>query len=317
MSTINNRVLPRRDPVTAAKQNHNVLNKYLFVFFFLAPGMAMFFAFFLMPVSNSVRYSLYDWNGFGPPTDYVGLENYDRLIHNEVFQGSINHSLQIVALSLLLQLPLALGLAIMVGRGQLPGRQIFRTILFIPYVFSEILSAYIWAYVYHPRDGLVNWAAGSVIPNYENIPFLADRGVVMFAIFAVITWKYFGLHMILYMAALQGVPEDLEDAARLDGATEAKVLQKVTIPLIGPTIRLTVYLSVLGSFQQFVLIWILTEGGPANASQVIATYLYKFGILSFKLGYGSAVAIILVVITLTFSLFYQFVIMRQDYSEAN
>jgi raffinose/stachyose/melibiose transport system permease protein len=317
MSAINNRILPRRNALAAAENDHSVRNKYLFVFFFLAPGMALFFAFFLMPVSNSVRYSLYDWNGFGPPTDYVELDNYDRLVHNEVFQNSIKHSLQIVALSLIIQLPLALGLAIMVGRGHLPGKHIFRTILFVPYVFSEILTAYIWAYVYHPRDGLVNWAAGNIIPNYETIPFLADRGIVMFAIFAVITWKYFGLHMILYMAALQGVPEDLEDAARLDGASEAKVLQKVTIPLIGPTIRLTVYLSVLGSFQQFVMIWILTEGGPANASQVIATYLYKFGIISLKLGFGSAVAIILVVITLSFSLFYQFFVMRQDYSQVN
>jgi raffinose/stachyose/melibiose transport system permease protein len=161
---------------------------------------------------------------------------------------------------------------------------------------------------------MVNLFFGSVIPGYSNVLWLADRNIVILSIFAVITWKYFGLHMILYMAALQGVPREVEDSARVDGATELEIIRKITVPLISPTIRLTIYLSVLGSFQQFVLIWILTQGGPANASQVIATYLYKFGILGLRLGYGSAVAIILFVMTLTFSLLYQYFFMRQDYN---
>lgn len=315
MSAITNRVLPKNssssDLITSSRQG----NRYLYAFFFMLPGMALFFTFLLIPLSNSFYYSQYDWNGFGPPTEFIGFGNYTRLFDHAVFQTALHNSAIIVILSVSVQLPLALALALLVGRGHLPGRSIFRAILFIPFVFSEILTAYIWIYVFHPQDGLANLMLRSFVPNFQDVLWLADRNIVVFAIFIVITWKYFGLHMILYMAALQSVSGEVEDAARVDGATEAQVIRMITIPLIGPTIRLTVYLSVLGSFQQFVLIWILTTGGPANASQVIATYLYKFGILGQKLGYGSAVAIVLFVVTLTFSLFYQFFFMRKDYAK--
>src|SRR5690606_38870421 len=136
---------------------------------------------------------------------------------------------------------------------------------------------------------------------------------VIFVLFAVLTWKYFGFHMILYMAGLQGIPKDLEEAARVDGANALEVLRFVTLPLLGSTIRLTIFLSVLGAFQQFVLAWVLTnQGGPANSSQLIATYLYKYGIQLTELGYGSAVAVVLFCITFTSSRGYQRVVMRQD-----
>jgi raffinose/stachyose/melibiose transport system permease protein len=243
----------------------------------------------------------------------VGTGNYDLLLNTTTFQDAIRNSFTLMLLSLGIQLPIALTLALMVGRGNLPGRRLFRTILFVPYVFSEVITAIIWRYVLHPSDdGLVNVVLGN-LPGYETIGYLADRNIVLYAIFAVITWKYFGFHMILYMAGLQAVPKDLEDAARIDGANEERVLRYITLPLMGSTIRLTVFLSILGSFQQFVIIWVLTQGGPFNSSQVITTYLYKYGVKNFKLGYGSAIAIILFAITLIFSLGYQRIALRQDY----
>lgn len=289
------------------------INRYLMAILFLAPGMIVFFAFLLVPVSNSLYYSLFDWNGLGPPTDFVQFKNYNFLLNQGAFQQSIQNSITIVALSLMVQLPLALGLALVVGRGKLPGRSVFRTILFIPFVFSEVITALIWGYVFHPRDGLANFIFHLFLPGSDAPLWLADKNSALISVFIVITWKFFGLHMILYMAALQGVSQDLEEAARIDGATERQIIQNVTLPLIGPTIRLTIYLSVLGSFQQFVLIWIMTEGGPANATHVLATYLYKFGIISWKLGLGSAIAVMLFVITFSFSLIYQLVVLRRDY----
>jgi raffinose/stachyose/melibiose transport system permease protein len=155
----------------------------------------------------------------------------------------------------------------------------------------------------------------SNIPGYETVGWLAEKSIVLYAIFAVITWKYFGLHMILDMAGLPAVNKDLEDAARIDGASEWRVLRYITLPLTGPTIRLSVFLSILGSFQVFIIIWTMTQGGPVNSSQVIATYLYKYGLRNMKLGFGSAIAIILFAITLVFSLGYQRMVMRQDYGE--
>ncbi len=308
------RVLPTTHDRLAADKQRQQWNKGLLILLFILPGMTIFSLFLLLPMFQSLYFSFYDWDGFGPLTDFVQLENYTRLLNHSVFQMSVGHSLTIMLLSLGIQLPLALGLALMVGRGKLHGRKLFRTVLFIPFVFSEIITAIIWRYVLHPDEGLLNTVLGTFIPGYEPFGLLADRNTVLLGIFAVLTWKYFGFHMILYMAGLQAIPTDLEDAARVDGANERELLRYVTLPLLGSTIRLSIFLSVLGSFQQFVIVWILTEGGPVNGSELIATYLFKFGIQRLNLGYGSAVAVVLFTITLLFSLGYQRVILRRDYS---
>ncbi|MFN8421244.1 MAG: sugar ABC transporter permease [Anaerolineae bacterium] len=278
------------------------------------PGFALFLIFLIIPVVQAAFYSLYKWNGLGALTDFVGIDNFVRLLNHKIFIGALQHTLIIVTLSLLVQLPVALGLALLVGRGNLRGKKLFRMIFFVPFVFSDPITAIIWRYVYH-KDGLINTVASSLLPGFHSQTWLGLPDMALFAIFIVLTWKYFGLHMILYMAALQGVPKELEDAARIDGATEINVLRHVTIPLIGSTIRLTVYLSVLGSLQQFLLVWVLTEGGPVNATETIATYMYKFGFQRFALGYGSAVAVVLLCMTLIFSLGYQRAVMRQDFAE--
>jgi len=276
--------------------------------------MTLFVLFVLIPIVQSGVFSLYKWDGFGPPTNYLGLGNYKTLLNTKIFQSSLIHSFTIMSLSLSIQLPLALALALLVGRGKLRGKRVFRAILFIPYVFSEVITGIIWRYVLTPGPGLANLVLGTLIPGFKPIAWLAEPNVVLYAYFAVLTWKYFGFHMILYMAGLQAIPADLEDAARVDGANERHVLQYITLPMLGSTVRLTVFLSVLGSFQQFVLVWVLTQGGPSNASEVIATYLYKYGIQRFMLGYGSTVAVVLFAITLVFSLGYQRIIMKQDFA---
>jgi raffinose/stachyose/melibiose transport system permease protein len=309
--------LPTAYEQTRRDRQRQQVNKYLVVALFTVPSMLVFTIFLLIPIIQSGYFSLYDWDGFGPLTDFIGLGNYQRLLNHSIFQGAVLHSLLIMALSVCLQLPLALGLALLVGRGKLRGKKLFRMFLFVPYVFSEVITAIIWRYVLNPGDGLANLTFRLLIPGAENVAWLADRNLALISVFAVLTWKYFGFYMILYMAGLQSIPADLEEAARVDGATEPQVLRKITLPMLGSTIRLTVFLSVLGSFQQFVLVWVLTEGGPVNATELIATYLYKFGIQRFWLGYGSAVAIVLFLITLVFSLGYQRMVLRQDYAVEN
>lgn len=313
MAAIRTRILPRPQYQASRDKQRRDLNKALLITLFVLPGMAIFLIFLLIPIAQSMPMSLFKWNGFGPLNDFVGVGNYTSALSNKIFQGALGHSFTLMGLSLTVQLPLALALALLLGRGDLRGRRLFRGFFFVPFVFSEIISAIIWLYVFKPENGLLNMALPVVIPGFKPVAWLGDRTLVLYAIFAVITWKYFGFHMILYMAGLQSIPKDLEEAARVDGANEMNVLRFITLPLLGNTIRLSVFLSVLGSFQQFVIIWIETEGGPVNSSEVLATYLYKFGIIRFNLGYGSAVAVILFAITLVFSLGYQRIILRRDY----
>jgi raffinose/stachyose/melibiose transport system permease protein len=303
--------------IAQADRRRRLLSKYALAIAFAAPGLLLFTLFVIMPISQSFIYSQYDWNGFTAlqESEFVGIGNFERLLNHKPFHAAISHTVILIALSLSVQLPLALGLALLVGRGSLPGRRLFRMMLFVPYVFSEIITAIIWRYVFDPTNGLLNVATRTIIPSASPVAWLAEPNLVMVAVFMVLTWKYFGFYMILYMAALQNISGDLEDAARIDGATEGQVLRFITLPLLGPTIRLTIYLSVIGSIQQFVVVWVMTQGGPLDWSETLGTYVYKFGISRNRLGYGSAVAVVLFTITLFFSLAYQNFILRRDYAD--
>ncbi|MCA9955050.1 MAG: sugar ABC transporter permease [Ardenticatenaceae bacterium] len=290
-------------------------SKALLIFFFLAPGFLLLVTFLVIPIGQAAYYSLYNWNGLGPLDDFVALDNYVRAFSQEVFRGAIQHSLFIMVLSLAVQLPLAMTLALILIRGRLRFQRFFRTLFFLPYVFSEIVAAYIWLYVYNPRGGLLNVFLGLFNPEINGTAWLADLDTVLVAIFFVLTWKFFGFHMLLYMAGLQNISREVEDSARVSGANEWQVLRYVTLPMMRSTISLSVFLSILGSFQQFIVVWILTEGGPAFRSELIVTYLYKFGIQRMQLGFGSALAIILFLMTLIFSLGYQRTVLRQTLTE--
>ena len=278
---------------------------------FVLPALIVYVLFVLFPIAQAMYYSLWDWKGLGPLQKFVGLDNYRRALGDGVFQMAIQHNLTIVVLSLAIQLPIALGVALLI-RGDIPGRAIFRTIFFLPYVLSEVVTAVIWVFIYRPDTGLLNVILGGIVPGFEPRGFLGDTNTVLIAVFVVITWKYFGFHMILYVAGLQGIPPELEDAARVDGASSGRVLRDITLPLLGPTIRVSAFFAVLGSLQFFDLIWVMTKGGPVNASNTMATYMYTFGFQRFQLGFGAAVTLIIFLICLFFSLAYQRFVMRRD-----
>jgi raffinose/stachyose/melibiose transport system permease protein len=279
---------------------------------FLLPAAVIYSGLVLLPVVQAIYYSFFRWNGLGPLQNFTGLDNYTRLFNDKVFVGALGHNLQLVALSIVIQLPLALGLALLV-RGIVRGRATFRTIFFMPFVLSEVVTGVIWNFIYRPDGGLINAMLQSIIPSFKETALLANPKTVLYALFGVITWKFFGYHMILYIAGLQNIPAELEEAAQIDGCGKFQALRYITIPLLGNTIRLTIYLSVLGSLQFFDLIWVMTTGGPVSASDTMATYLYKFGFQRFQLGYGSAIAVIIFLICFSFSLVYQRVAMRRDF----
>jgi raffinose/stachyose/melibiose transport system permease protein len=281
---------------------------------FLLPAALVYTALVIYPVIQAAHHGFYKWNGLGPLTDFVGFTNYVRILSDSIFQGAIWHNLLLIALSLVTQLPLALGCALLVGR-HLRGRSFFRMIYFLPFVLSEVVTGLIWSFIYHPRVGLINWVLSVIIPGWKPPSWLGTPNLlVLVAIFVVITWKYFGYHMILYVAGLQNIPSEIEEAAQIDGASTWQVIGYIIVPLLGPTIRLTVYLSVLGSLQIFDLIWVMTQGGPANTSNTMATYLYQYGFLRTQLGYGSSIAVIMFAICFSFSLFYQRKVMNRDFA---
>jgi raffinose/stachyose/melibiose transport system permease protein len=279
---------------------------------FLLPATIIYVGLVLLPVAQAVYFSFFRWNGLGPLEQFSGLANYVRILSDRAFIGALSHNLQLVVLSLAFQLPLSLGLALLI-REMTRGRAAFRTIFFLPFVLSEVVTGVIWNFIYRPQGGLINALIQMVAPGSPPSALLADPETVLYALFVVITWKYFGYHMILYIAGLQNIPAEIEEAAAIDGCSRLQTLRYITLPLLGSTVRLSIYLSVLGSLQFFDLIWVMTTGGPVGASDTMATYLYKYGFQRFQLGYGSAVAVILFLICFSFSLIYQRFAMRRDF----
>jgi raffinose/stachyose/melibiose transport system permease protein len=286
----------------------------LTVFLFLLPSSILFILFVIMPVIRAFSTSLFKWNGLGPLDNFIGLGNYERLLSKGPFMEALGHNLVIIALSLGIQLPLSLALALLVGR-KLPGRTAFRTIFFLPYVVAPPITAYLWRLMLNPRFSMINFIndlLAGMLPGFEPGSWLGDPKRVLMAIFLVLTWQYFGLHMVLFVAGLQQIPEEIEEAARIDGANSFQNLRYIVIPMLANTIYMGIYLSVLGSLQQFALVWIMTEGGPVGASELVATHMYRGAFVSFQLGYGSAVAFTLFIICLIFSLVYQRIFMRDE-----
>lgn len=282
------------------------------IILFLLPGLIIFLLFVIYPIFRSVYFSTFDWNGLGPAVENIGTQNYKDIFADKVFLKAMVNVIIIIVLSLAVQLPLALLLATLVGR-DLPGRAIYRTMFFLPYVLSEVNTAIMWMLLFNadPERGFLNGIL--VALNLEPIGWLSDMNVVLFSVFITLTWKYFGFHMLLYLTGLQNIPTEIEEAARIDGANSFQSFFHITVPLLSSTIKTSVLMSVLGSIQQFIIVWIMTKGGPVNASETMATYMYRFGFVRFDLGYGSAVAIIMFIFCVIFSLIYQQLTRKPDY----
>jgi raffinose/stachyose/melibiose transport system permease protein len=279
------------------------------VVLFLLPALALYLAFVIYPIVQSTRYSLYDWNGIEALTDFVGIDNFRRAFSDELFRDAIRHNGLIIVLSLLVQIPFALGLALLLNV-KLPGRGLLRTLFFAPYILSEVVTAVVWRQILRPA-GLLDQGLTAVGAEGFIQEWVGNPDVVLYSLFFVISWKYFGFHMILLLAGLQQIPKELAEAAVIDGASSWQRFRYVTLPLLGPTIRVSVFLSIIGALQLFDLVWVTTKGGPIGASSTMATYLYE----QFRrglFGFASAVSIVIFGLSLVIALAYQRFVMRRD-----
>ena len=286
------------------------ISRWAIIGLFLLPAFALYAVFVLVPVAQAVIFSFYKWNGLGPMTNFVGLGNFQRALSDPIFQMAATHNAIIIVLSLAIQIPFALGVALMLNR-RFRGRAVFRLLFFVPYVIAEVIAGVVWRLLLQP-GGLVDGLMTAVGAGDLYAPWLADPDTVLWALFVIISWKYFGFHMILMLAGLQGIPRELEEAAAIDGATRRQAVRYVTLPLLGPTIRVSVFLSIIGAIQLFDLVWVTTGGGPVDASNTMATYLVNWGFERFQLGYGSAIAVILFAVALVVGLGYQRFVLRRD-----
>ncbi|WP_460513588.1 carbohydrate ABC transporter permease [Frigoribacterium salinisoli] len=299
-------------PAGSRAVRRNAGRERLEIALLVGPALIVFLAFVVFPIVMAAYYGFFSWQGFGAPTDFVGFRNYVTIFQDPTFLDALRHNATIVVLSLVLQGPVAIGLALLLNR-KLRGQSLIRVLIFVPYVISEVVVGTGWSLMLQGNgavnDLLADLGLGAVAQDW-----LADPDVAIWTLLVIITWKYVGFAVILFLAGLQGVPEELSEAAAIDGATWWQIQRSITLPLLGPTLRIWAFLSIIGSLQLFDLVYIIWGQyiAATAGTSTMATYMVANGRTSGSYGYGNAVAVVLFVISLVVALVYQRYVLRRD-----
>lgn len=263
---------------------------------FLLPAVLLFVGIIIIPIFCSGWYSLLDWDGI---TDgvFVGLKNYQTLFTSKTsgFSKSLINMMMLAFGAVFIQLPFALFLALVLARG-IKGERFFVTVFFIPVLLSTVVIGQLWVKMYNPDYGVVNSALRMLGLDSWCRTWLGEKETVMWAVFIPIIWQYVGYHMLLMYAGIKSINADLREAACIDGANYVQTCRYILIPLLKPVLRVCLIFGVTGAFKSFDMIYVLTNGGPAHASEVPSTLMFTNIFLKNKYGSGSAVAIFIIVI---------------------
>ncbi|MEU2989438.1 sugar ABC transporter permease [Streptomyces griseoincarnatus] len=277
-----------------------------------APAVIVFLAFVILPVALAAYYGFYRWKGYGDPTDWVGLNNYRLILTDPAFHDVLWHNGLILVLSLAVQGPLAIGLALLLNR-RIRGRSTIRVLVFVPYIISEVIVGTGWSLMLQ-SDGAVNGLLRAIGLGSLEADWISDPDLAVWTLMAVITWKYLGFAVILMLAGLQSIPDEIFEAAQSDGASYWQIQRRITVPLLGPAIRIWAFLPIIGSLQLSDLvhiIWGQYVSGTAGTSTMAICMLAQ-GRNAGNYGYGSAVAVVMFVISLAVALIYQRFVLRRD-----
>ncbi|RPF26260.1 carbohydrate ABC transporter permease [Georgenia muralis] len=265
---------------------------------FVSPAVLGSLAFVIAPLVAVVWYSLHEWNVLAATFTFEGAANYERMLADKALHASLAASGWFSLGLVVLNISLALGLAVLLNQ-RLPGTTFFRVAFFSPVVVSLVAWTIVWGFLLQV-DGGINSALGAVGIDGPN--WLRGNVTAMVAVVVVQVFKNVGLNMILFLSALQSVPEEIQEAATLDGAGPWRRFVSITMPMISPTILLVSILTIVGSLETFALIDVLTQGGPGNSTTVLVYYLYRQAFEFNEFGYASAIAVLLFAIVLALTL---------------
>jgi multiple sugar transport system permease protein len=272
--------------------------------FFALPALAAIVVFFFVPVAAAVVLSFTDFDIYAVASRenlrFVALANYTRLLRDPLFWTAFKNTLYFVVAGGPLTIALSLGAALLLNARLVRFRDFFRTVFFLPVVTTLVAVSVVWRYVYHPRFGLLNRALGLV--GIAPIDWLGDPLWAMPAIILMAAWKNFGFNMVIFIAALQAIPERLYEAASIDGAGNLAQFRHVTLPLLAPTFVFVTVISMIGYFQLFAEPYVMTQGGPSNATLSVVLYMYEQGFRWWNMGYATAIAFVLFAIILAMTL---------------
>jgi multiple sugar transport system permease protein/raffinose/stachyose/melibiose transport system permease protein len=270
------------------------------------PAIIVFVVFVIVPVIVALYYSFFSWKGYGPATDFIGWGNYKWTLTNPAFWSAVKHTGVIIVLSLIMQGPLAILVALLLNQ-KMRGRSVIRVLIFVPYVISEAIVG-IGMRLMLQDAGAINSLLGA------HVGWMSNPKIAIWTLMFILTWKYLGFAIILMLAGLQGVPEELSEAAAVDGASYWQIQWHIMLPLLKPTVKIWAFLSIIGSMQLFDLVYVIWGQYIGNIAGVstMAYFMAQNGRLSGQLGRGSAIAIIVFVISLIVAIAYQRAVLNRD-----
>ena len=279
----------------------------------LAPALIVFVGFVILPMAVAAYSGFFNWNGYGVPTNSVGFANYHEVVTDPRFFKALKNNLFIVVSSLLLQGPLAILVALLLNR-KMRLRGSLRVLLFVPYVLSEAIVGVGWRLILGTGStgGALNALLRGVgLGSLQH--YWLNTGSAIWVLLLICTWKYLGYAIILFLAGMQGIPDELGEAAQIDGASFWRAQWHITLPLLGPTLRIWAFLSIIGSLQLFDLVYVIWgKSAPYVDVSTMASYMVLTGRDTSRWGYGNATAVVMFLISLAIALAYQRLVLRRD-----
>ncbi|MEF3306710.1 carbohydrate ABC transporter permease [Paenibacillus sp. GYB003] len=267
-----------------------------FIFIGLLPALALYLVFVIVPIFWSALYGFFDWKGIGA-MKFVGFANYIETVKDPVFWRAFKNNLIIVAASIFGQVPIALVLSLILWKNSWFHRFV-RSAVFMPMVLASVVIGIIWGYIYNPQIGILNYVLEQAGLSSWIRDWLGDPKINMYSVSVPIIWANIGPYLILFIAAIQNISSEVEDAAKIDGAVGFRRLYLIVVPMIWDTIKVAIVLCISGSMKAFDLIFVMTGGGPAQSTELLATYMYNNTFNIFRYGYGSAVSTLIMLISM-------------------
>ena len=270
------------------------VRRNIYPYVWISPALLVFGVFTLLPLAAGVALSLVTWDGIHAAR-WQGLANYVQVLQDQPFWQALVHNVIYAVGTVVGKIVLALVLAVLLNRA-LRGRAVFRTVLFMPVVMSFVVVGLIWSWIYNYNFGLLNAIVGVLGLQAWKQDWLGNASIALGALIVVDIWKWFGFHMVINLAGLQSIPNELYEAARIDGATAWQSFWRVTLPLLKPVTMINVLLATSGAFNVFDLVYVMTEGGPVNATDVAMLHIYTQAFQFYRFGYAAAMSYILLIL---------------------
>jgi len=285
--------------------------EYLTLLLFILPAFLVYSLFLLGPVVGSFFYSLTNWNGFYKTMDFVGLKNFINLFSDGIFTKAVRNTMIFTLVVVVLQNGLAVPLALAMD-SKIRTKQVLKTLFFVPAILSPLVVGYTWMYIYEPQNGVLNTLLRLFNLSSWEQSWLGDPQFALYSIVLMAVWQYTGYSMVIYLANLQTIPEDLYEAASIDGAGSWQKFKSVTFPLLAPSVTINVVLSSIGTLKAFDIIFVTTKGGPYYATETITTLLYSTAFTKSSFGYGTAMGVIMFLIIFAISIVQILLLRRRE-----